>query len=239
MSNRRKLKRRPGSGRRSRRLRRVAGQGTVGSSRSRRLNAVTPENDDRDAREVRLDVPAFPETSAREIHVLCVSLHDVTPPPYRLLEVPSAMTLDGLHRVLAETFEWWEPGPHSFVTVYGEFFGLKGPVSPAAGRAGEPRDEASVTLAQVAGEEGLGIAYLCGYRDEWRIDIRVEEILPATPGVAYPRCIGGRGEDPGREFGELREFRAQREPFAAGMCFDPEELTEDLAHLATVIIPRP
>jgi len=126
-----------------------------------------------------------------------VSLHGAWPPPYRLLEVPSAMTLDRLHQVLQRTFGWYGFGPHSFVTVYGEFFALTGPTSRAAGRAGEPRSEGDVMLAQAAAEEGVGMAYVYGYADQWQVDVRVEKILPAAAGVvAYPpRCTGGRGED--------------------------------------------
>jgi len=212
----------------------------VESRRRRRLHLFRPYPDDYDARAIRVHVPAIPETAARGIHVLRVSLHGATPPPFRLLEVPSAMTLDRLHEVLQRTFGWHGYGPHSFVTIYGEFFGLKGPASRAVGRAGEPRDESGVMLAQAAGKEGLGMVYLCGYYDEWRVDIRVEEILPAEAGVAYPRCTKGWGEDiPGLRFFDLWEFNAKREPAARDIYFDAEDLTDDLADLASVIVPVP
>lgn len=239
MSNIRKLKRRRGARRGNSRPRVVARRSTRVSRRSEGLHAVRPPSDDYDARAIRLDVPAIPETLAREIHILCVSLHGATPPPWRLLEVPSAMTLDRLHKVLQRTFGWYYFGPHSFVTVYGEFFGLMGPTSRAAGRAGEPRDESGVMLAQAAGEEGLGIVYLYGYRDEWRVDIRVEKILSATAGVAYPHCTRGQGEDlPGEGCRGVWEFNARRLPIALDTYFDPEDLTDDLADLATVIVPK-
>jgi hypothetical protein len=238
MSNRRKLKRRRDTRSQRSRLRVVARRRTVESQRRRRLHAVRPYPDDYDARAIRVDVPAIPETATRGIHVLCVSLYGATPPPFRLLEVASAMTLDQLHRVVQRTFEWWEPGPYSFVTIYGEFFGLKGPVSRAAGQAGEPRDASRVTLAQTAGEQGLGIVYLFGYHDQWQVHIKVEKILPAAAGVAYPRCTGGRGVDiPGERYHAISEFNTERWPTALDFYFDPEDLTDDLADLATVIVP--
>jgi Plasmid pRiA4b ORF-3-like protein len=192
---------------------------------------------DCDARAIRLDVPPVPEAAAREIHVLAVSLHGAAPPPWRLLEVPSTITLDQLHEVLQKTFDWFDFGPHSFVTLYGEFFGLKRPTSRMVNRAAERRDESGVMLAQAAGEDGLGMVYLYGYHDEWRVDIRVEKILPAAAGVAYPRCIRGQGEDvPGERYRGVRAFDAGREPVALDIYFDPEDLTDDLADLATVII---
>jgi Plasmid pRiA4b ORF-3-like protein len=238
MSNSRKTKRPRGTRSRHSGLRLVAGQGTVGSPRSGRLHAVPSETDDVDARAIRLDVPAIPETAAGEIHVLAVSLHGAAPPPWRLLEVPSAITLDQLHEVLQKAFGWSGFGPHSFVTIYGEFFGLGRPASRAVNRADERRDESGVMLAQAAGEDGLGMVYLYGYHDEWRVDIRVEKILPAAAGVAYPRCTGGRGEDLPRErYRGVWEFDAYRVPVALDMYFDPGELTDDLADLAAVIAP--
>ena len=207
------------------------------SPRSGRLHAVRSHTVDCDARAIRLDVPAVPETAAREIHVLAVSLHGAAPPPWRLLEVPSAITLDRLHEVLQKTFDWYDFGPHSFVTVYGEFFGPIRPASRVVNQAAERRDESGVMLAQAAGEDGLGMVYLYGHHDEWRVDIRVEKILPAAAGVAYPRCTRGDGEDvPGERYPGVREFDAGREPVALDIYFDLEDLTDDLADLATVII---
>lgn len=85
-------------------------------------------------------------------------------------------------------------------------------------------------------------------RRRLRHDIVVEKIVPAAPGVAYPRCTGGRGdESPDDDLGGIRAFNAQRAEDAAedGPPFfpwmdkiDPEMETESLEHLAAVIIPQ-
>ena len=115
------------------------------------------------------------------------------------------MTLDRLHELLQRMFGWYGICPHSFQTIYGEFFGLMGPTSRTAARTGEPRDESGVALAQAAGEEGLGITYLYGYRDEWQVQIRVEKILSAAVGVAY-HAVPEDGERTSRakDVGEYR-----------------------------------
>jgi hypothetical protein len=209
MSNRRKAKGPRGTGRQDSSLRLVAGHGTGESPRNGKLHGVRSRTVDDDTRDVRRELPAIPETAARDIHVLVVSLHGAAPPPWRRLEVSSAITLDRLHEVLQETFGWSDFGPHS----------------------------SGVMLAQAAGEEGVGIAYLYGYDDEWRVDILVEKIVGAAPGVAYPRCTGGQGEDiPDEGYDEASEFDVELEPIALDMYFDPHDLTEDLADLATVII---
>jgi Plasmid pRiA4b ORF-3-like protein len=235
MSNSRKLKRARGARRQNNRLRVAAGRSTGRSPHDGRPHAVrsrtvTPAG--------RQEMPPIPAAAAKSIYVVIVSLYGAAPPPWRRLELHGAMTLDRIHEVLQETFGWSDFGPHSFLTVYGEFGGPVRPGSGAARRAGERCDESGITLAQATCGEGLGMAYLYGYKDEWRVDILVEKILAAVPGVAYPRCTGGQGEDvPGEGFLDVREFNAERDPFGWDTDVDPEELTEDLADLATVIIP--
>ena len=248
MSNRRKVKRPRGVAGRDHRLRLVAGQGAAESPRSGSLRVVGSQSVADGARADRRELPAMPETAASSIHVLVVSLHLAEPPAWRRLELPSAITLDRLHQVLQGTFCWYNFGPHSFVTTYGEFGGPVRPTSRAAKRAAARHDESGVALAQAAGGRGDGIAYLYGYDDEWMVDILVEQILPATPGVAYPRCTGGQGEDiPGEGYRGVREFNAERAEDAAEdgppifPCsddIDPEVETDMLAHLATVLIPE-
>lgn len=240
MSNRRKLKKRRGTGRQDGGLQVVAGQGTRESPRSGRLHVVRPRIIFEDILAAGPELPAIPETAAKGVHGVVVSLYGAAPPPWRRLELPSAITLDRLHQVLQETFGWSNLGPHSFLTVYGEFGGPAPPGSRAARRAASRRDESGVMLAQVAGEEDLEIAYLYGYDDEWRVDVVVEKVLAAAaPGVAYPRCTGGQGGDvPGEGYAGVWEFNAEREPFALDGHIYPEKLTEDLAELATVIIPE-
>jgi Plasmid pRiA4b ORF-3-like protein len=41
------------------------------------------------------------------------------------------------------------------------------------------------------------------FGDDWRHDIVVEKITPALPGVAYPRCTGGRGWAPEEDSGGI------------------------------------
>jgi hypothetical protein len=54
-----------------------------------------------------------------------------------------------------------------------------------------------------------------------------------VPGVAYPRCTAGRGETPAEDSGGIQAFNAKRFPAALDIRFDPEDLTDDLADLAT------
>ena len=80
--------------------------------------------------------------------------------------------------------------------------------------------------------------YVYDFGDDWRHDLVVEKILPAAPGVPYPRCTAGRGQTPPEDSGGIWAFNEERAlgDEAAG-SFDPADLTEALADLADVITP--
>jgi hypothetical protein len=80
----------------------------------------------------------------------------------------------------------------------------------------------------VAGTERAKVVYSYDFGDEWRHDIVVETIVPAGPGVAYPRCTGGRRDAPPEDCGGIWVFN---DLFTVG------DLNERLAGLATVLIP--
>lgn len=188
-------------------------------------------------------LPALPETAVTSVHVVTVSLEGADPPVWRRLEIPSAMTLDRLHEVLQEAFNWADYHLHEFETAYGLF----GPPSEPGPWSSGRRDEAGVALAQVALEEGAQIVYVYDFGDDWRHNIVVEKIVAAEPGVAYPRCTAGYGEEtPEEDSGGIWAFNAQRAEDAAedgpplvpwADDVDPETETYMLEHLAKVIIP--
>lgn len=224
MSNRRKLSKPIGAG-------------------SGKLYAVGSEVMVADKRVSNRGVPALPKAAATSVHVIRVSLEGADPPVWRRLEVPSMMGLDRLHEVLQEVFNWNDWHLHLFETSRGEF----GPPSETEPWSSRERPEAGVALAQVAGQEGAVITYVYDFGDDWRHDILVEKIMAATPGVAYPRCTGGQGEQtPGDDSGGVWAFNAERAEIAAEDGppifpwtddIEPELETEGLKHLATVIIP--
>ena len=147
-----------------------------------------------------------------------------------LPEIPSAMPLNLVHAVLQVAFGWHGYHLHAFETVCGQFGSPDQDYDWA-----ERQDEATATLAQVAGAERAKAVYSYDFRDDWRHDLVVEKIIPAEPGVAYPRCTGGRRDGPPEGCGGIWVFNEQFAEF--GALFTVAELNERLADLATVLIP--
>jgi hypothetical protein len=167
------------------------------------------------------------------VHVIKVSLHGAKPPVWRRLELPSTMTLDRVHEVLQVAFEWEDFHLHQFETVCGEF----GNPDRTADWS-ELSDESAVALGQVAEAERAKAVYRYDFGDDWRHDIVVEKILPAVPGVAYPRCTGGKGTGPKEDSGGIWVFNDERAYQGRPRDrFNLGQAAEALAGLARVIVP--
>jgi Plasmid pRiA4b ORF-3-like protein len=175
-------------------------------------------------------LPRLPEQAATTVHRVKVSLHGARPPVWRRLEIPSAMRLDLVHEVLQVAFGWHGYHLHAFETVCGQF-GAPGDGDDWPDR----RDETTAALAQVAAAEKAKVVYAYDFGDDWRHDIVVEKITSAEPGVAYPRCTGGRREAPPEDCGGIGAFNE----YQAGLddTYDAAKVTARLAGLAEVLIP--
>ena len=148
----------------------------------------------------RQKLPRLKKSAATTVHTVKASLHGAKPPVWRRLELPSGLTLDMVHEVLQIAFAWHGYHLHQFETACGSF---GRPDDDGDWGFEEVGDESAVALAQVAAEEKAKIVYVYDFGDDWRHDIMVEKITPALPGVAYPRCTGGRGSAPEEDSGGI------------------------------------
>jgi hypothetical protein len=183
-------------------------------------------------RVTRQELPELPNDAATTVHRVKVSLYGAKPPVWRRLEIPSAMPLSLVHAVLQVAFAWHGYHLHAFETVCGEF-GSPDQDDDWA----ERQDEATATLAQVAGTERAKVVYRYDFGDDWRHDIVVEKILPAEPGVAYPRCTAGRRDGPPEDCGGIWAFNEEFADLSG--FFTVTDLNDRLADLATVLVPGP
>ena len=87
----------------------------------------------------------------------------------------------------------------------------------------------------MAGAERAKVVYRYDFGDDWRHEIVVEKIIPAEPGVAYPRCTDGRRDAPPEDCGGIWVFNEQFADLAD--VFNVDDLNERLADQATVLIP--
>jgi hypothetical protein len=179
-----------------------------------------------------------PSTS---VHRVKVTLRGTKPPIWRRLEVPSELTLSQLHSVIQRGFGW--EGGHMWVfeTPAGDF-GV--PDADLGFRAA-----ASQRLSAVAAASRDRVRYEYDFGDSWEHDILVEQVLSAEPGIAYPRCTGGKRACPPEDCGGVRGYYDLLEILADSSCdehadrlqwlglesaadFDPASFDQDATNLA-------
>src|SRR6266498_3267442 len=127
------------------------------------------------------------------MHRLTVSLARMVPPTRRRVEVPSDLTLAGLHELIQVLFDW--DGDHLYEFVVGR----RRYADPGYLDACEDDD---VPLAEVAGRAGKVIGYTYDLGACWEHRIVVEAVEPARAGTRYPRCVAGVGPHPAEYDGD-------------------------------------
>jgi len=129
----------------------------------------------------------------KNVHRLKVTLRGTKPPIWRRFEVPSDFSLARLHTVIQRGFGWQNSHLYVFETPAGRY----GQSDPDL----EIRGAANKKLSAVADWPGDKIRYEYDFGDSWEHDILVEAVEPAQPGVAYPRCTGGKRAGPPEDSG--------------------------------------
>jgi hypothetical protein len=143
---------------------------------------------------------------APAVHRVKITLRGAKPPIWRRLEVPSGITLLRLHHAVQAAFGWSEEHLWVFETPSGDYGN--------AGRELGYRSAGSAKLADVAAFTGDRIRYTYDFGDDWAHDILVEDLLPAEPGVAYPRCTAGRRACPPEDCGGIWGYQDLLETLA-------------------------
>jgi hypothetical protein len=139
-------------------------------------------------------------TGQGQVHHLKVTLTGTKPPVWRRLLVPSNASLADLHVVLQTAFDWFDGHLHDFDVSGHRYAPGEDPLDGWWPSFGPPStDEATVTLADIAGEDDT-FTYTYDFGDDWRHRIEVEAVEPAGE-RRYPACIGGRRAAPPEDIG--------------------------------------
>jgi hypothetical protein len=149
--------------------------------------------------------------AADESYVLRVELQDTEPVIWRTVQVPAALSLAGLHKVLQITMGWESSHLHQFIADDGRRFGVAEPELRLI-------DQGSASLADVLGP-GRELVYEYDFGDCWRHRLTVEQVVHA-PG-ARARLLGGERACPPEDAGGPDAFMELLD------YFDPELVCED------------
>ena len=160
--------------------------------------------------------------SFTEIATLRIELKDSDPPIWRVVEVPTSITLKVLHDIVQVTMGWldyhlWE------LVIDGQSYGL--PMDEDWGTA--PRKVASRTrLREVLAPGTTRIDYTYDFGDNWEHSLIVSDVRRGEPDTAYPRFIGGERDCPPEDCGGIPGFYEMLEARADPSHPDHAEITE-------------
>lgn len=158
-----------------------------------------------------------------EIATLRIELMGSEPLIWRQVEVPTALTLKGLHDVIQSAMGWLDYHLWEF-TIGKQRFGL--PARDGTWGA-EPTGNATKTrLSDVLGPGKTRIDYLYDFGDGWEHRLTVSRVRAGEPDVAYPRYVGGEQVAPPEDSGGIHGFYDKLEALADPKHPDHDEVAE-------------
>lgn len=134
-------------------------------------------------------------TNNSETRILRVSLNDVEPEIWRVIEVAGLGTLGGLHGALVGAMGWEDSHLHSFMVDDAWYSTVLEGIETIGG------DEEDLTVAEALPETGSSIRWLYDWGDDWDHTITVEDTGAMEPGVTYPVLSDGARACPPEDCG--------------------------------------
>ncbi len=151
-------------------------------------------------------------TTHNDSQACCLHVHldGITPPIWRRLLVPPAMSLFELHLVLQAAFDWDDCHLHDFRQGKGKARRLLAlpelrDVDFHHHDTDLPKEE-EVTVAEVLARKGSSITYVYDYGDHWEHIVRLES-RPRDDGP-LPRCLDGERAAPPEDCGGNTGYHA-------------------------------
>lgn len=143
-----------------------------------------------------------PIDSFLEIATLRIELKETDPPIWRMVEVPTSITLKVLHDIVQAAMGWLDCHLWEFV-ISGQTYGL--PMEEDWGTA--PRRVAARTrLRDVLTPGTTRIDYTYDFGDDWAHRLIVSDVRLGDPAIAYPRFIEGERDCPPEDCGGIPGF---------------------------------
>lgn len=133
---------------------------------------------------------SLPDAAATDgLYIFKVSLDAKT---WRRIAIPSALTLDDLSGAILSAFDFDDD--HLYQFSYRNRFGITERISHPV--LEESPSTAEVAVGELPLQPGASMEYLFDFGDQWRFDVKLEEIAPADARIRKPKFLEQRGEAP-------------------------------------------
>ena len=143
---------------------------------------------------------------------LRITLQEIRPPIWRLIQVPSGLRLCCLHDVLQTAMGWTDSHLHQFEKD-GKNWGAP---EHYEDDDIEILDERRTKISAILKALGDSVLYVYDLGDNWRHDVVLEKILPASDTTVRPVCLSGERHCPPEDVGGTSGYEEFLE-----VIFDP------------------
>lgn len=133
-----------------------------------------------------------------QVYQLRIDIADIRPPIWRRILVRGNATLNRLHAIIQELFNWEGYHLHEF-----EIMGVEYTDDPESQAEFGMRSEKRVRLEELGLSAGVTFTYLYDFGDSWYHQIKVEKVLPPDAEGRYPVCLTGKRAGPPEDCGGI------------------------------------
>jgi hypothetical protein len=134
-------------------------------------------------------------SKAPNVYQMKVTLKDIQPPIWRRFQVPGHLTFYQLHLILQMVMGWENHHLYQFVVDGQELS------DPTTATEFGLKNAEETSLHQLLHQEKKKFVYEYDLGDGWEHEVLLEEILPLTESVPYPRCLAGERACPPEDCG--------------------------------------
>jgi hypothetical protein len=136
-----------------------------------------------------------------DIATVRIELRDTDPLIWRQVEVPTSVTLKGLHEIIQAAMGWLDYHLWEF-TIGKQAYALR----TSDGWGPEPERADKTHLCDVLKPGKTTIEYLYDFGDNWECRLVVTKARQGESGVLYPRYVGGEHNAPPEDCGGTPGF---------------------------------
>ena len=137
-------------------------------------------------------------TDDKKVYQLKVTLLDTSPPVWRRFLAPAEVSLDRLHLMLQQVMGWENYHLYRFQVASAEYSELD---DDEQDDWLDYEDSRQATLGRLVSDRGTRFLYVYDFGDNWRHELRLEDVLEGKPDAGYPLCVGGRRACPPEDCG--------------------------------------
>ena len=150
---------------------------------------------------------AQPEPAANTVYRFGVHLSEISPPIWRLIDVPSTYRFWDLHVAIQDAMGWLDYHLHEFSIISPDSGKpVKIGIRDADGGSDDVLPDSQCAVAGYFKTPGHKALYAYDFGDDWRHEIALSSVVPSEKGVTYPLCRDGERACPPEDCGGVSGY---------------------------------